>query len=254
VALKVIQAGHGQPPGHRPLRGRAASPGHDGPPQHRPCVEAGTTTAAGPYSSWSWSKASPSPTTGDKNRLTNASAAGAVPVGLPGGTARPPEGDHPPRPQAVNIMVAVHDVAPVSEGDRLSASPSDRAAAQPTTLYTGAAQMIGTPQYMSPSSRPEQPGRGHAAANLFAGVLFYELLTGDPVREKDVTEGGLPTRCGGSFAKTSRAAEHARGNAGQGGAGHHLGVSGTRPEAEQVFGRAGLDRDEGAGEGPQPAL
>ena len=29
------QARHGQPPGHRPLRGRAAGPGHDGPPQHR---------------------------------------------------------------------------------------------------------------------------------------------------------------------------------------------------------------------------
>ena len=30
------QAGHGQPPGHRPLRGRAPGPGHDGPPEHRP--------------------------------------------------------------------------------------------------------------------------------------------------------------------------------------------------------------------------
>ena len=29
------QAGHGQPAGHRPLRGRAAGPGHDGPSQHR---------------------------------------------------------------------------------------------------------------------------------------------------------------------------------------------------------------------------
>ncbi len=30
------QARHGQPPGHRPLRGRAAGAGVDGPPEHRP--------------------------------------------------------------------------------------------------------------------------------------------------------------------------------------------------------------------------
>ena len=36
VAAQDHQARHGQPPGHRPLRGRAAGAGDDGPPKHRP--------------------------------------------------------------------------------------------------------------------------------------------------------------------------------------------------------------------------
>ena len=33
-------------------------------------------------------------------------------VGLPGGPARPPEGNHPPRPQAANVLVAEVDGRP----------------------------------------------------------------------------------------------------------------------------------------------
>ena len=56
---------------------------------------------AGPTSSWNWSAAFRSPSTATSNRLPIARAAGAVHPGLPGGAARPPERDHPPRPQAV---------------------------------------------------------------------------------------------------------------------------------------------------------
>ena len=65
------QAGHGHPAGHRPLRGRAAGPGADGPPQHRPGPRRRRhRQPAGPTSSWSWSRASRSPSTATSDRLT----------------------------------------------------------------------------------------------------------------------------------------------------------------------------------------
>ena len=95
------QAGHGHPAGDRPLRGRAAGPGADGPPEHRQGARrrhdrhgpAVLRDGAGQGRA-------------DHRVLRRApaharAAAGAVRAGLPGGAARPPEGDHPPRPQAV---------------------------------------------------------------------------------------------------------------------------------------------------------
>ena len=58
------QARHGQRPGARPLRGRAAGPGPDGPPQHRQGPRRRRhRRRAGPTSSWSWSRACRSPST-----------------------------------------------------------------------------------------------------------------------------------------------------------------------------------------------
>ena len=102
VAAEGHQAGHGHPAGHRPLRGRAAGAGADGPPQHRQGPRRRRRPKrAGPTSSWSWSRASRSPSTATSDQPDRPRAAGAVRPGLPGGAARPPEGDHPPRPQAV---------------------------------------------------------------------------------------------------------------------------------------------------------
>ena len=71
VALKVIKAGHGQPPGARPLRGRAPGAGPDGP---RPTSPGSSTPAppsrAAPTSSWSWSSGVPITEYCDDNRLT----------------------------------------------------------------------------------------------------------------------------------------------------------------------------------------
>ena len=58
------QAGHGLAPGHRPVRGRAPGAGPDGPPQHRQGPRRRHhRRPAGPTSSWSWSRASRSPST-----------------------------------------------------------------------------------------------------------------------------------------------------------------------------------------------
>ena len=64
VALKVIKPGMDTPPGHRPLRGRAAGAGDDGPSSTSPASSTpGPRNPAGPTSSWSWSTACRSPST-----------------------------------------------------------------------------------------------------------------------------------------------------------------------------------------------
>ena len=95
------QAGDGQPPGHRPLRGRAPGAGHDGPRQHRPCPR-----RRGHRIRPALLRHGAGPRRADHQVLRRqsphaAAAAGAVRAGLPGDPARPPEGDHPPRHQAV---------------------------------------------------------------------------------------------------------------------------------------------------------
>ena len=96
------QAGHGHAAGGRPLRGRAAGPGDHGPPEHRQGVRRRRhRRRAGPYFVMELVKGVPITDFCDQNHLTPRRAAGAVRHGLPGGAARPPEGDHPPRPQAV---------------------------------------------------------------------------------------------------------------------------------------------------------
>ena len=74
VALKIIKPGMDTAPGRRPVRGRAAGPGPDGPPQHRqgPRRRRHRQPAA-PSSSWSWSRASRSPSTATRPSSPRAS-------------------------------------------------------------------------------------------------------------------------------------------------------------------------------------
>ena len=122
------QAGHGHAAGHRPLRGRAAGPGADGPSQHRQGPRRRRRPSrAGRTSSWSWSAACRSPSTATRTSLTHPRAAGAVRARLPGGAARPPEGDHPPRPQAVERAGHAARRHAGAQGDRLRHRQGDRA-------------------------------------------------------------------------------------------------------------------------------
>ena len=91
---------HGLARGAGPVRRRAAGAGPDGPPQHRPRLRrrhhrgrpAVLRDGAGQRRA-------------DHRVLRPPAASGPGPAGvvrrrLPGGAARPPEGDHPPRPEA----------------------------------------------------------------------------------------------------------------------------------------------------------
>ena len=59
-------------------------------------------------------------------------APGAVPPGLPGRAARPPEGDHPPRPQALERPGHAARRRARAQGHRLRRRQGDRASASPT--------------------------------------------------------------------------------------------------------------------------
>ena len=101
VALEDHQAGDGHEAGDRPVRGRAAGAGADGPPQHRAGARrrhhrhrpALLRHGAGP--------GHPDHRVLRQGPASHPRAAGAVRLRLPGRAARAPEGDHPPRPQAV---------------------------------------------------------------------------------------------------------------------------------------------------------
>jgi serine/threonine protein kinase/Tfp pilus assembly protein PilF len=78
-----------------------------------------------------------------------------------------------------NILVAVHDVTPVVKVIDFGIAKATGPRLTDGTAYTGFAQMIGTPLYMS----PEQAG--HSALDVDTrgdvyslGVVLYELLTG----------------------------------------------------------------------------
>ena len=64
-------------------------------------LDAGTTDSGRPYFVMELVRGIPITEYCDRERLSIPRAAGAVRPGLPGRAARPPEGDHPPRPQAL---------------------------------------------------------------------------------------------------------------------------------------------------------
>ncbi len=115
VALKIIKPGMDTEQVDRPVRGRTPGAGDDGPPQHRQGPRRRHhRRPAGPTSSWNWSRACRSPSTATTHKLTPARTAGAVHPRLPGDPARPSEGHHPPRHQAVQRPGdALHDGKPV---------------------------------------------------------------------------------------------------------------------------------------------
>ena len=92
-------------------------------------LDAGATESGRPYFVMELVHGVPITKYCDDNHLTPRAAAGAVRAGLPGDPARPPEGDHPPRHQAVQR----HDHAlrrqAGAQGDRLRRGQGDRAEA-----------------------------------------------------------------------------------------------------------------------------
>ena len=90
------------------------------------CSTPAPPPTAGRISSWSWSRRRRSRATATTHRLTSDAAAGALRAGLPGGAARPPEGRHPPRPQAVERPRRAGRRPAGAEGDRLRHRQGDR--------------------------------------------------------------------------------------------------------------------------------
>src|SRR5205823_1384230 len=78
-----------------------------------------------------------------------------------------------------NVMVTMHDTVPVVKVIDFGVAKALGQELTDKTLFTGFAQMLGTPTYMS----PEQAGQSgldiDTRSDIYAlGVLLYELLTG----------------------------------------------------------------------------
>src|SRR5579883_3484206 len=78
-----------------------------------------------------------------------------------------------------NVLVKAHDVQPVVKVIDFGIAKAIGQQLTDKTLYTGMAQLVGTPQYMS----PEQAGQSgldiDTRSDIYSlGVLLYELLTG----------------------------------------------------------------------------
>jgi eukaryotic-like serine/threonine-protein kinase len=85
-----------------------------------------------------------------------------------------------------NILVTVHDTRPVPKIIDFGIAKALGVELTDKTLFTGFAQMIGTPLYMS----PEQAGQSgldiDTRSDIYSlGVLLYELLTGTTPFEKE---------------------------------------------------------------------
>ena len=153
--------------------------------------DAGATEAGRPYFVMELVHGVPITKYCDDNHLTPRAAAGAVRAGLPGDPARPPEGDHPPRHQAVQR----HDHAlrrqAGAQGDRLRRGQGDRAEAD----RADAVHAVRHPGRHAGIHEPgaggdERPGRRHAQRHLLAGRAPVRAADGQHAADPQAGQGG----------------------------------------------------------------
>ena len=78
-----------------------------------------------------------------------------------------------------NVLVTVHDTTPVVKVIDFGVAKALGQALTDMTLFTGFAQMIGTPLYMSPEQAGQSGLDVDTRSDIYSlGVLLYELLTG----------------------------------------------------------------------------
>ncbi len=156
-----------------------------------------------------------------------------------------------------NVLVTVHDTTPVVKVIDFGVAKSVGQELTDKTLFTGFAQMVGTPLYMSPEQAGQSGLDVDTRSDIYSlGVLLYELLTGTTPFDKE----RLRTAGYDEIRRIIREEEPARAEYpaeyfGEGG-GHRIRQPPERSEeARPVHARrVRLDRHEGTGEGPQPSL
>jgi serine/threonine protein kinase len=85
-----------------------------------------------------------------------------------------------------NVLVTVHDITPVVKVIDFGVAKALGQELTDKTLFTGFAQIIGTPLYMSPEQAGESGLDVDTRSDIYSvGVLLYELLTGTTPFEKE---------------------------------------------------------------------
>jgi WD40 repeat protein/serine/threonine protein kinase len=85
-----------------------------------------------------------------------------------------------------NVMVMVHDTTPVVKVIDFGVAKALGQELTDKTLFTGFAQMVGTPLYMSPEQAGQSGVDVDTRSDIYSlGVLLYELLTGATPFDKE---------------------------------------------------------------------
>src|SRR5439155_18295643 len=84
-----------------------------------------------------------------------------------------------------NVLVTLHDTTPVIKVIDFGVAKAVGQQLTDKTLFTGFAQMIGTPLYMSPEQAGQSDLDIDTRSDIYSlGVLLYELLTGSTPFDK----------------------------------------------------------------------
>ena len=155
-----------------------------------------------------------------------------------------------------NVLIALYDGKPVPKVIDFGVAKATGPRLTDQTLYTEFGAVVGTLEYMSPEQAELNQLDIDTRSDIYSlGVLLYELLTGStPLDRKRLKQGAIL-----EMLRVIREEESPRPSmrlSDDRGAALDRGLSQHRAaEAERSgAGRARLDRDEGAGEGPQPAV
>ena len=174
------QAGHGHEAGDRPVRGRAPGPGADGPSQYRPGARRRRHRIGPPLLRDGAGQGHPD------HRLLRPQP--SLPIddrlGLFVQVCQAVQHAHQKgiihrdlKPS--NVLVTLIDGAAVPKVIDFGVAKAMGQQLTEKTLFTGFAQLIGTPLYMSPEQAEFSGVDVDTRSDIYAlGVLLYELLTG----------------------------------------------------------------------------
>ena len=155
-----------------------------------------------------------------------------------------------------NVMIALYDGRPVPKVIDFGVAKAAGSKLTEKTLFTEFGAVLGTLEYMSPEQAELNQLDVDTRSDIYSlGVLLYELLTGTtPLEAQTLERNGAARGAADHPRRRATQAEHANYFHGQPALHRCKPRFGTQAAFRIGPRGVGLDRDEGAGEGPQPAI